>query len=953
MRIFFLFIALLSFTLPLQGQGGATWWYPLGSPEGTRQSLGNETVTTDSTIRLKWRTTDIRDAEVVLVGSLMGGTGATRQQIVGFVGGDTLILLSDAGIVSVKKSYFGLFSGNFSLHLTGLFDPTSSGSFAAGRPRYIGIGVERDQAQTGDSLVAFLADPAGNLLKRLALPPLPPERSGANRRAGLYPVAAYIPLGGDPTVLVAVEQPTFSPNGTDTLVNGLYRFTLAPAGHNFPEDGRLQEIYPVAPAPYPQHPALVFDNRTVRRYIVLSTRNYNFSPVATITPTAAAPVNGTPTRSNEIVSVDIGDYDGILHNIDTRRLPDSTGPGTQGRAGSYIATLYDSPGSGGEFFRVITENHSPADPGTAQIRLEPAFEKGTRDYGSFSDPSYNNGSLRVVTADIDGDPLNTGTPERPTWPNNTNDEIVVARQVDARTDIVDNRLDILRYNTVDAGGGPARLVRVASQPFSGRLMAAGDLLRDSLMRQELVVANGDTVRILQLLPYKDPLFALGNNTFFRTVKEFRLDAPVVSVAIADVEGDGANDLVVVTQQATWAIGIRQRNTFDTVRSDTSRYCRGTPAKVSWTRRIGGGEKGLRLLLMNPSGGETLLATHLRSVPNRDTSITIQTASLAPGNYRLRIEDVALPSVGDTSGTFTVVAQSIFSLGLDGPPEHRIGDVVAITGRLSCVDGLRLERSFQGGSWERVDNAGITLTPDSFAIATTIPCPASLACGAADTALLLYRVIDPAGRADTPTIALRVVLPKRTLTLEPGDTSLSRYRQIRFSSADFQCSTIDVAISSNNGASWTRLPVASRDSGVYSFAVADELSGSLTIRLCCDDGSSCEYALASFNVNRLPEGNYVAPNPFNPGDRAGGGEGDARIVYLLQRSGGVTVSIYDASRALVRRLLDGEMQEAGRHIVQWNGRNIQGEIVANGAYICRVESSSGDDLILPIYVMKRR
>ena len=84
------------------------------------------------------------------------------------------------------------------------------------------------------------------------------------------------------------------------------------------------------------------------------------------------------------------------------------------------------------------------------------------------------------------------------------------------------------------------------------------------------------------------------------------------------------------------------------------------------------------------------------------------------------------------------------------------------------------------------------------------------------------------------------------------------------------------------------------------------------------------ALASTQTALLP--NY--PNPFNP---------ETWIPYQLKRSADVTLTIYDMNGGRVRTLEVGH-QPAGvyrsrQRAAYWDGRNQQGETVANGVYFC--------------------
>jgi subtilisin family serine protease len=71
-----------------------------------------------------------------------------------------------------------------------------------------------------------------------------------------------------------------------------------------------------------------------------------------------------------------------------------------------------------------------------------------------------------------------------------------------------------------------------------------------------------------------------------------------------------------------------------------------------------------------------------------------------------------------------------------------------------------------------------------------------------------------------------------------------------------------------------------------------------------------------------------PNPFNP---------RTRLEYVLGRAAAVDLRIYDASGRLVRVLVSDAVQTAGRHGVDWDGRDDDGRDVAAGVYLYRLSS----------------
>jgi Mg-chelatase subunit ChlD len=89
-----------------------------------------------------------------------------------------------------------------------------------------------------------------------------------------------------------------------------------------------------------------------------------------------------------------------------------------------------------------------------------------------------------------------------------------------------------------------------------------------------------------------------------------------------------------------------------------------------------------------------------------------------------------------------------------------------------------------------------------------------------------------------------------------------------------------------------------------------------------------------------------PNPFDPAVTT------ARFKYRLERSGNVTVRLYDVANRLVREILGGDQYiGATMGIADWNGRNESGDIVANGVYFYIIESSSGERAVGKIAVLR--
>ncbi len=115
-----------------------------------------------------------------------------------------------------------------------------------------------------------------------------------------------------------------------------------------------------------------------------------------------------------------------------------------------------------------------------------------------------------------------------------------------------------------------------------------------------------------------------------------------------------------------------------------------------------------------------------------------------------------------------------------------------------------------------------------------------------------------------------------------------------------------------------------------------LSGGGTVTYSLDDIQKITFDLTGVNEETLSKlGKPLRalllmqnrPNPF---------QANSTIDYQLPKPCKVKLGIYNLNGQMVRTLLDGQ-QQAGSHRVSWDGRNAQGQKVANGMYLYRLES----------------
>jgi hypothetical protein len=126
--------------------------------------------------------------------------------------------------------------------------------------------------------------------------------------------------------------------------------------------------------------------------------------------------------------------------------------------------------------------------------------------------------------------------------------------------------------------------------------------------------------------------------------------------------------------------------------------------------------------------------------------------------------------------------------------------------------------------------------------------------------------------------------------------------------------------------------------VYEFV---PVTSSSTFRLVVGDEGKVSDLLSSLETpgSFVLEGNF--PNPFNP---------STMVSVLVPNGNNVALRVYDALGREVRILFDGRLP-AGRHFVEWDGRDGRGSRVSSGVYYCRLTSNQGEHQMLKMVLLK--
>lgn len=925
----------------------STWWYPNGNPEGTRNNPATTQLADTATLQIVWRTESLKNSPVLLIGKVQPGAG-NQQQIIGLESGSHLLRFVNAfGRQYDSVNYDETIdpSTPYTLTLTGLFNAGATTPNGVGTPTLLGLGIER--AQQGETqLNGILSQPNGRGGFSIRIPTILANKEASNRIAGVYPVAAFS-VKGKQTVFAVASQNQFrnlTPSAPDSIVNGVYRYTNG--GNGFVQ----AERFPIAPGVYPQAPAITITDSSKIPYLTPSTRSLN-NPAGLVVPAG----QGIPsTLTTRMYAVGLKVDDNAFNHIETRRFTSQTSQNdTLGETHSYFVRLYDGAPSAfpGEY-RLVATNFSEAYPGVPSITLLLTQDGLPIDQsrGIFSINTVKNLGWTILTGNVDGNDTSKQDPSVDgEYPNNPGNEVLAAyRQLDG-SDVDSNYLFFFQRNgALEPNNGGRVFWNYTAWPFKGRLMAVADILRDAdTAKQEIIVAHGDSLIVLQMNRYADVLLSTVDATrrqWFRQVKAFKLDSRIVTVAVADLDGAGVNSIVVTTQNSTYAIGKPIADPLGELTTGDE-YCNGQMAKAHWgMRKVGGGEQGLRVIVRPATGTDTVVIAELK--PATDSgSFAFPTNTLLPGSYTLLVQDNATPGLTATSLPFAITGASIKPLVLPRN-QYRPGENISTKTVIHCANNLRLEQAIgSGNEWEAVP-ATITYSADTAFIQAAAPCLAS--CPTQETARLRFRLVD------TSLAGVQSVADTITLVMEPVsillDSTSSRTRAIRWDPTLFDCDSLELTLTTADASGVQKV---SNRAGEFDLDLPRNFAGAVTVRLCCGNevGSlSCAFARTSFELEPIEVGSYAQPNPFNPMLR--GGESSVEIFYELESPGSVSVAIYDASRALVRQLLQNGEKESGLNLELWDGRNSKGSIVANGTYICVIESSSGEQSSIPILILKR-
>lgn len=579
--------------------------------------------------------------------------------------------------------------------------------------------------------------------------------------------------------------------------------------------------------------------------------------------------------------------------------------------------------------------------------LPPSYVGGTNNYWS------------VAVGDVDGSSINEWLPY---FPNNKGKEIIVTNSSEEFA-VAGSKLSILRYNSgpqIEKPTPPGEylfpLDTICTQDISGRVVCVNDFDGDTRNgKAEIFLADGSKIIVLRLRDYTDVRFRMGMHFDTVFVKEFP-NQTISNAAVADVDGDGLNDLVVSTFDSTYVIGTLATQTIaiespkyaPNMRTD---YCKGDSLNLVWRNTITNGT-AVNILFVPVVGGYPrpdmikYIGKNVSNMKDKETFKYIVDDSTAGYSGFFLIHSVNNPTRNYDTTTILNFNKPTLTLDEVSFAKYYSGVKTNITGTATCADSVAYEISSNGTEWMRLGMSTLD-TGGKFSIEATFPCIGTAACSNTniDTTILRRYIVLKGNQGDTSSVAVVKLGPATidvTIDTTGGisPTKIFTWAPEKFK---FQCDTIAILASLDFGASYFYLDIVPAYQRTYSWLVPTSAPDSVIIRFC---GVNSCMRMDTIVRNVIPKYiKTVAPNPFRYPEYV-------QVVYTVPNETIVNIRIYDQANRMVAEPVKGEQRSPGIYYSdKWDGLLPNGSPAANGMYYLSVELSDGSLDVYSIFIRK--
>ncbi len=630
----------------------------------------------------------------------------------------------------------------------------------------------------------------------------------------------------------------------------------------------------------------------------------------------------------------------------------------------YWVDLTDE-GSGENMFILVTEEYNGLEGSVGKSKLHLYTKEG--DPITFPGDAVfppivggDNHYWSVAMGNVDG---NSWNENKPHFPNNPGKELIITQSTPNYA-YPSNKLMVVRYQTNGDIAKPSppgtylyQFDTICTQRINGWVAAVNDFDGLPNNKDEIFLVSGGTLRILTMRAYKNEKFQSGKH-FDTLFTHTFVNQNIFSVSVADMEGDGRNDLIVTTNDSTYLIGSFIPNSLKVLnpilqQSPPEMLCYGDTLQLKWTNYT-----------LSENQVQIKFQRTIDSIPTWDS---LQVINNNVNNncdtcfYNLVIDDKlsgkegffvlsGIKNPSQTSDSSAIMSFEIPRFNLDefATIDYNIGDKIIITGNTKCVDSLSMQIATDTASWQFA--TGIKINPNQdFVLKGIVPCLPVFNCSSPDSsAVLLSRlIIHRTQFNDTSQVYSLNILPAPLpITLEP---CLTNCPTLVFSwdtlyTIPLAIDTINFYFSDKLGDSLTIIGSVPADSLGFSWNIPYNLPNKIHLRACSN--SSC-FRFDTILTDVSPKYiNTVSPNPFRPNF------GEMEIVYEIPVNDDISIRIIDQANRIVKNIIENQPRKSNIvYCDSWNGYNMNNEPVANGMYYILFEQSNGAKEIYPVFIRK--
>jgi len=976
--------AIISFLLPneISGQiyqsSPANWMYPAGNAAAVRKvEYPSASQAVDSMI-IKWSTKAIAGDVTPLIGNIINNPRLfddfpfAPNEMVAAVN-NKIVIVDGGGRVRASQ-----IDGDFVDRVSVLIDTLQPGLTDDTRNPLV-MGLETIESISNDSLAySYLVgydhvDSIAKIVQRMAIDM---RQYAPNVHASIKPVFGR-QNGGNISIYATVNSNV--PNVDAASSGGILPEAIYLRGFTQFDASRAFDNYPFSDI------GDDFSNRGE----FLPQVNKGYTSVATVNGDIVALLPSYPTPgfdfqlNNNLTNFTVGEIPSLMGfnlsgsgintgglGVDGIFVNGLYSSGNRPTMVNYWVRLYNPTTSQFDDLILMAEEYSGLNgsEGTARLQI---FDSEGRDIATGNSSNSlgppviggQNHGWSVASGNIDGISAND---QLPFFPNNPGDEIIVTQSTKDAV-FPGNKLMVLKYIALEDVPKPSppnsslfTFDTIFTQRISGWVAAVNDLDGAPDGKDEILLADNSRIMVIRARDYSNLDFRLGHRFDTLMVRDFGGET-VSSASIADMDGDGKNDIVVTTFEKTYVIGAPLSSVLSFISPgvDGLSVCVGDTLDIEW-RNILQTSETLDLAFIEIDSGSIPIDTiSLRKgLDNPDENVSykylIDTVISGKDGYFILLSPEAPEKVNAISSLISIQASgSTFSLspptesGTEGP-FYRVGDVVTITSDALCIDSLGAEYSVDGTNWLQIGLEPVPEGSDSHTYMVELPCidVFDLSASTMQESIELRAVSTRGGYYFTSPSQNILIQPKRAPIMVDTALSACPSKEIYWEEDGFRnvLDSVYIAVSLDGGTSFQAVGQAQVLDKKFVWHVPLDVPNSLPLRLVSYDGCIATDTILGNSTPTYID--IVAPNPFNPY------ETQASIIYSVPEATFVDVEIYDQNDRLVARPAVGVSRTEGiAYCEKWDGLTFEGNLVKNGLYYIKLTMDIGITEIYPIFIHK--